>query len=282
MIDLHMHTTASDGLCTPAEVVRLCRDAGLTVMSVTDHDTVAAVADVAALAAAEGLEVVPGIEVTAIHDGRDVHVLGYFIDPASPSLAAFLQRQRQQRFDRARAIAARLADLRMPIDIETVLEPALAGSGKSVGRPWIARALVERGYVRDTREAFDRWLGSDKPAFIPRQGPSPAAVVEAIAEARGIASLAHPGLLKRDDLVPGMIDAGLVALEAYHSEHDPATTARYLALAARCGLAVSGGSDFHGGGAHGAQAPGAATLPAERFRELKARAAARVPPIRNA
>ncbi|MDE3153591.1 MAG: PHP domain-containing protein [Acidobacteriota bacterium] len=271
MIDLHMHTTASDGLCTPAEVVRLCRDAGLRVMSVTDHDTVAAVDEVARLAAAEGLQAVPGIEITAVHDGRDVHVLGYFIDPASAELQRFLTRGRAQRLDRARAMAARLAELGMPIDIEAVLQPAVAQPGRAVGRPWIARALVERGYVRDTREAFDRFLGSGRPAFVARQGPSPAEAVQAIVRAGGLASLAHPGLLNRDEVIPPMIDAGLDALEAYHSEHDPDTTAFYLDMAARHGLAVTGGSDFHGGGAHGVEAPGAVRLPRERFEAFVAR-----------
>ncbi len=272
MIDLHMHTTASDGLCTPAEVVELCRTAGLQVMSVTDHDTVAAVNEVLRLAAEAGMTAVPGIEITAIHQGRDVHVLGYFIDQASAGLRAFLDGQRQQRLDRARTIAARLAELGLPIDIETVLQPALAQPGRAVGRPWIARALVERGHVRDTREAFDRWLGTGRPAFVPRQGPSPVEVVRAIIDAGGVASLAHPGLLNRDEIIPPMIDAGLAALEAYHSEHDPDTTTYYLEMAARHGLAVSGGSDFHGGGAHGVDAPGVVQLPHERFAELAARA----------
>ena len=218
------------------------------------------------------MTVVPGIEITAIHQGRDVHVLGYFIDQASVSLRTFLERQRAQRFDRARAIAARLAELGLPIDIETVLQPALAQPGRAVGRPWIARALVERGHVRDTKQAFDRWLGTGRPAFVPRQGPSPVEVVRGIIDAGGVASLAHPGLLNRDEIIPPMIDAGLAALEAYHSEHDPDTTVYYLEMAARHGLAVSGGSDFHGGGAHGVDAPGVVQLPHERFAELAARA----------
>ena len=266
-----MHTTASDGLCTPQEIVAACRRAGLGVMSVTDHDTVAAVGQVAALAEVEGIASIPGIEITAVWNGRDVHVLGYFIEPDAPSLRAFLQEQRQQRFDRARAIAERLARLDMPIDIEAVLQPAYDQPGRAVGRPWIARAMVDAGYVADLREAFDRWLGTGRPAFVPRTGPSPARVIRAIDEAGGLASLAHPGLLKQDELIPGMIEAGLIAIEAYHSEHDEAATAHYLALADRWRLAVTGGSDFHGGGAHGVDAPGAVVLPAERFEDLRSR-----------
>ncbi|HVC18945.1 MAG TPA: PHP domain-containing protein [Vicinamibacterales bacterium] len=272
MIDLHMHTTASDGVCPPPEVVALCRQAGLRVMSVTDHDTVAAVAEVAALAAGEGMEAVPGIEITAVWQGLDVHVLGYFIDPDSARLRAFLEGQRAQRLDRLRVIARRLAELGMPIDIDAVIQPALDHPGRAAGRPWIARALVEAGYVTDTRDAFDRWLGTDRPAFVPRRGGAPAVVIQAIADAGGVASLAHPGLLGHDELIPELVDAGLGALEAYHSEHGTATTTRYLAMARDLGLAVSGGSDFHGGGAHGVDAPGAVTLPPEHFARLATRA----------
>lgn len=267
-----MHTTASDGLCSPQDVVRQCRDAGLRVFSVTDHDTVEAVEEVAAAADAEGLTAVPGIEVTAVWNGRDVHILGYFIDAGSPRLRTFLQTQRQQRIDRARAMAERLAALDMPIDIEAVLAPAREQPGRAVGRPWIARAMVSAGHVESVQEAFERWLGLGRPAFMPRRGASPAEAIRAIDDARGIASLAHPGLLKHDELIPGMIDAGLAALEAYHSEHDEATIAHYLTMAESHGLAVSGGSDFHGGGAHGVAAPGAVRLPPERFEQLKARA----------
>jgi hypothetical protein len=277
MIDLHMHTTASDGLHAPADLVTQCQQAGLRVMSVTDHDTVAVVQEVAGLAEAMGLTAIPGIEMTAIWNGRDVHILGYFIDPSSARLRTFLAGQRQQRLDRARAIAERLARLDMPIDIDAVLQPALDASGRSVGRPWIARALVDAGFVADVREAFDRWLGSDRPAFVPRCGPSPADTIRAIGEAGGVASLAHPGLLGNDELIPGLIEAGLSALEAYHSEHDEATTGHYLALADRSGLAVSGGSDFHGGGAHGATTPGTVRLPLERFEALQARVPRRDP-----
>jgi predicted metal-dependent phosphoesterase TrpH len=272
MIDLHMHTTASDGLCPPADVVRRCRDAGLRILSVTDHDTVAAVGEVAAAAEAEGLTAIPGIEVTSVWNGRDVHILGYFIETDSPRLRTFLEGQRQQRLERAHAIADRLTALEMPIDIETVLAPARDQPGRAVGRPWIARAMMGAGYVASVQEAFDRWLGRGRPAFVPRRGASPAEAIRAIGDAGGIASLAHPGLLKHDELVPGMVDAGLAALEAYHSEHDEATIAHYLAMADSLGLVVSGGSDFHGGGAHGVAAPGAVRLPADRFERFRARA----------
>ena len=156
MIDLHLHTTASDGRCTPAELVERAARAGLTVMAVTDHDTTAAVDDVAAAGRVRGIEVVAGIEITTVENGRDVHVLGYFVNPADPQLSGFLARQRAQRIERVTAVGDRLARLGMPIDVAPLLAPAKADGGRSVGRPQVARAMIAAGYVADSNEAFDR------------------------------------------------------------------------------------------------------------------------------
>ena len=239
MIDLHLHTTASDGRCTPAELAPRVMALGLSTISITDHDTVAAIGEVRA--AAPGVRVISGIEVTAVADGRDVHVLAYFIDERSPALGAFLEKQRALRVDRVREIARRLAGLDAPIDVHRILVPAARHPGRSVGRPLLARALVEAGHVTTMQEAFDRYLAAGQPAFVPRTGRSPASVVRIIHEAGGIASLAHPGVTRRDELIEPMAREGLDAIEVFHSEHDRETEARYLALAARLGLAVSGG-----------------------------------------
>ena len=146
----------------------------------------------------------PGIEITAVHDGRDVHVLGYFIEREDAALAEFLERQRADRVRRVGAMADKLADLGKPVDRDALL--AARPGGKSLGRPLVAQALVKAGHVADTRQAFDQLIGEGKPAFVPRCGPSPADVIGIINRAGGIASLAHPGLLKRDDLIPGMIE----------------------------------------------------------------------------
>ena len=275
MIDLHTHTTASDGRCTPRELVARARAAGVTVLSVTDHDTVAGLAPAADACEDAGIEFVPGIEITAVRDAADVHLLGYFIDPAAPELAAFLAAQRQKRLDRVGRIIARLEQLGMPLDGEAILRPALEHAGTSIGRPAIARALVSGGYVASTNDAFDAWLARGRPAFVAREGATPENVIAQIHAAGGIASMAHPGLLGRDLWIAALVAAGLDAIESYHTNHDEAATKRYRAVAARYGLAVSGGSDFHGDESHGAPNPGSVSLPQEEFDQLRRRAASR-------
>jgi len=275
VIDLHTHTTASDGRCTPAELVARATGAGVDVLSVTDHDTTAASAPAAAACAQAGIEFVAGIEITAVVDGADVHVLGYFIDPDAAGLAAFLAGQRLRRVDRVRLMVDRLAALGIALDVEAILRPGMEDNSKAAGRPWIARALVAAGAVADTREAFDKYLKRGQPAFVARVGPLPSEVFHEIHAAGGIASLAHPGLLGRDDLIHGFAVAGLDALEAHHSKHSAEDTARYLDLAARHGLAVSGGSDFHGDPSHDTVGVGGVSLPRELFQELSGRLATR-------
>jgi 3',5'-nucleoside bisphosphate phosphatase len=275
LIDLHTHTTASDGRCTPAELVSRAAAAGVDVLSVTDHDTTAATGAASAACASAAIEFVAGIEITAAVDGRDVHVLGYFIDPDSPSLAAFLALQRQRRIERVRQMIERLETLGIVLDAEAVLQPGRDDATKAAGRPWIARALVAGGHVADTKEAFDRFLATGKRAFVPRIGPSPADVFARIHASGGVASLAHPGLLARDELIPGFVQAGLDALEAHHSKHTPDDTKRYLAMAEQHGLAVSGGSDYHAEPSHDFGGPGCVSLPREAFQGLKDRCAAR-------
>lgn len=269
VIDLHLHTTASDGFCEPSVLVDLAWRAGIRTMSVTDHDTVAALTEVERAATASGIAFVNGIEITAVHDGRDVHVLGYFINREDEALAGFLDQQRADRVRRVGEMADRLADLGKPVDRAALMAPRQGG--KSVGRPMVAQALVRAGHVVDTRQAFDQLIGEGKPGFVPRCGPSPADVIGIISRAGGVASLAHPGLLKRDDLIPDMIGAGLSAVEAFHSEHDAATTEHYLTFAERNGILVSGGSDYHGEKERRKAAFGTIGLPQDRFERLKAR-----------
>jgi predicted metal-dependent phosphoesterase TrpH len=207
---------------------------------------VAAIAEVVEVATAVNIRVVSGIEITAVDDGRDVHMLGYFFDPESASLAAVLEHQRALRVARVREIGARLAALGMVIDVESVLLSAAARPGSSVGRPQVARELVRAGYVTSVQEAFDKWLGTGRPAFISRTGPSPAAIVDVIHEAGGIASMAHPGVTRRDELIGPLAEHGLDAIEVCHSDHSPDDQQHYRLIAKRRNLLVSGGSDFHG------------------------------------
>jgi len=271
-----MHTTASDGRLTPAELVVRAQAAGLTTISVTDHDTVASVAEVTALAGAAGIRVVPGIEITAVEDGRDVHVLGYFVDAQSERLSAFLVKQRELRVSRAADITARLAAANIAVDAEALLRSAAARPGSSIGRPQIARAMVRAGHVGSVQEAFDEWLAIGRPAFVPRSGPSVAAVIEIVHDARGVASFAHPGVTRRDALIGPLAERGLDAIEVYHSDHAPDQVALYRQMATRLGVLVTGGSDFHGDDTKPQRAHravfGRVALPAEDFARLERRA----------
>ena len=271
-IDLHLHTTASDGRCSPQELVDRAAAAGVTIMAVTDHDTTAAIDDVRSAASVRGIETVGGIEITAVEAGRDVHILGYFIDPTDIQLSAFLMRQRTHRIARVVAVGDRLAQLGMPIDTGPLIADARQESGRSVGRPQIARAMVTAGYVVDTREAFDRWLATGRPAFVPRAGPSPEEVIATLHGAHGVASLAHPGQTAVDARISAYVNAGLDALEAYHPDHDRASTEHYRRLADDLKLLVTGGSDFHGDPSHGLE-PGAVSLPGEAWLRLRDSAA---------
>jgi predicted metal-dependent phosphoesterase TrpH len=268
LIDLHLHTTASDGHLSPAQLLARANAAGLTIISITDHDTVAAIAEVTQLAGTIGIRVIPGIEITAVDDGRDVHMLGYFFDPESKTLASLLERQRALRVARVRAIGERLVELNMPVDVEPLVLAAAATPGSSIGRPQVARELLRAGYVASVQEAFDVWLGTGRPAFVPRTGPSPASVVAAIHDAGGVASMAHPGVTQRDELIGPLIDSGMDAIEVYHSDHTPEAEQTYKRIAERRGVAVTGGSDFHGDDTR-RNTLGIVSLPAEAFSALE-------------
>ena len=273
MIDLHTHTTASDGRCTPAELVARASAAGVSVLSVTDHDTVAGGDAAAEACNGAGLTFVPGIEITAVHEGVDVHVLGYFIDRQARDLHAFLVEQRRRRLERVRQMIERLATHGLHLDADAILKPGLEDESRAAGRPWIARALVEARYVKTTNDAFDYWLARGRPAFVARLAAAPSEVIAQIHASGGIASLAHPGLVRRDEWIPVLAASGLDALEVYHTNHDRLATDRYRMIASRLGLAVSGGSDFHGDDSHGPANPGGVSLPREDYDRLAARRA---------
>lgn len=236
-------------------------------MAVTDHDTTAASAEVEAAAREHGIEAVTGIEITAVDNGRDVHILGYFVNTSDGALASFLAAQRAGRIARVEAIGARLAELGVPVNIEAIVARARREPNRSVGRPQVARAMVDAGHAIDTRAAFDRWLGEGQPGFVPRIGASAEAVIEIVHRAGGLASIAHPGKTRIDARLVSLGDAGLDALEAFHPDHDAAMVARYTGLAADLGLLVTGGSDFHGDPTHG-RTPGSVTLPAPHWQRL--------------
>ena len=272
MIDLHLHTTASDGLLEPAALVERAATAGLSTIAVTDHDTVGGIAAARDAGIGFGVRVIAGIEVTAVENGRDLHILGYFFDPLSAALGRFLTAQRADRIRRVREIGARLGDLGYPLDVAPLLSAA-SQSGRSVGRPAIADALVAAGHCADRNDAFARLLGRGCPAFVPRQGTSPAAVVEIIHAAHGIASLAHPGISADDAMIERLVSAGLDAIEVWHSDHSAGQQQHYGELADRLNVAKTGGSDYHGDGVHRACRLGGVMLPAIELARLEALAA---------
>ena len=268
MIDLHLHTTASDGTLAPAALVARAAAAGVRIIAVTDHDTMDGLPEAREAALACGLRLIDGVEITAVDDGRDVHMLAYFVDPADAVFADFLAAQRADRQRRILEIAGRLASLGAPIDIEPVIARKRGGS---IGRPVIADALVAAGHARDRDDAFGRFIGPERPAFVPRRGPAPVDVIGIVRRAGGLVSMAHPALTKKDELIPRLASAGLAALEARHSDHDAAAERHYRTLASQYGLAVTGGSDFHGDIPDSAPLLGTIALPEEDFTAFESR-----------
>lgn len=269
-----MHTTASDGRSSPEALIAEVSAAGCRTIAVTDHDTVAGVAAARAAAVRAGLGFVPGIEVTAVAEGVDIHILGYFIDITDAALADFLRLQRERRRERVAAMGERLRRAGVPVDVASILAVP-AESGRAVGRPAVARALVAAGHATDIADAFDRFLVEGQPGYLARTGPEPAEVIDRLRAAGGVSSLAHPGKLQRDHLVPAFVAAGLDAIEVYHSDHTVADVVRYQTMADRHRLMVTGGSDYHGPGSGRVAGLGAIGLPPAAFEHLTAQAAAR-------
>lgn len=248
-IDLHAHTTASDGSLAPEELVRLAKQQGVATLAVTDHDTVAGLQRAIAEGAQAGVEVIPGIEISCLYGKTELHVLGYFINPDDPHLAPALITYQASREERNPRIVQRLQDLGCPL---TYAEVKAAAGAATVGRPHIAQALVRRGYVRSVSEAFDRYLADDAPAYVPRPLPSPAEAIGLIRRIGGIPVLAHPVYTSRlkepfEQVCATLKALGLLGIEALYSSHSRQQTDRYRSIAKNHGLLVTGGSDFHGG-----------------------------------
>lgn len=247
-LDLHLHTTHSDGSCTPVEVVDLAHQAGVTALAITDHDIMTGVAEAIAAGEPLGIEVIPGVEISSLMGQSELHILGYFLDWRDPLLSERFKTLRDSRHRRNPQIIERLQALGIDISYDEVR--ALAGSD-SVGRPHIARALMDKQVVSSAKDAFDRFLADGKPAYVPRDLPSPAEAIQWIKSAGGLAVLAHPTWVKLADhslieLVRELKTAGLDGVEVYYSTHAARQTREYLSLAQQLGLLVTGGSDFHG------------------------------------
>ena len=274
MVVLHLHTIASDGRLSPEQLVARVAAAGITVMSVTDHDTVAGLADARRAAAAQGIEFVDGVEVTAVADGRDVHVLGYFVDPADDTFNAFLTTQRARRVERLREMGARLGELSVRIDLDRLLARAARKPGASVGRPALARALVRANHVGSVQEAFDRFLAAGRPAFVPRIGVPPHEAVDVIHAAGGLASMAHPAVTNNPAVMAALASHPIDAIEVFHSDHSPDARRQLQQFASEHRLLITGGSDFHGDSSRD-RPLGRSVLPREDYDRLAARKAAR-------
>lgn len=247
-IDLHVHTTHSDGSFSTREVMAFAKQAGLTALAITDHDIVEAIPEATAIGQELGIEVVPGVEISSRLGESELHILGYFLNWTDPILAQRLSTLRDSRHLRNPKIVQRLNDLGIPITYEEVR--ALAGT-ESVGRPHIARLLMEKKFVTSAKEAFDRYLANGRPAFVDRELPLPAEAVRWIREAGGVPVLAHPTWVRTSadglrGLVRDLKAAGLGGIEVHYSTHTPSQTTEYLDLAKQCDLLVTGGSDFHG------------------------------------
>jgi predicted metal-dependent phosphoesterase TrpH len=245
LIDLHSHTNESDGTLSPAQLIEEAVGAGVTTLGITDHDTFKGYDQARPHAAAAGVELVCGIELSTKLHGHSVHLLGYFLgDNDASEFRAWVSGQQAARRDRNIRLVARLQELGFDI---TLAEAEARGRGMT-GRPHFAQIMVEKGYVSNLRQAFDDYLDESAKGYVFRLEPQFAEGVERIRKAGGIASLAHPVRVKGDvpALMPELSASGLNAIEAYHSDHTPQDTALYLGLAKRYGLRVTGGSDFHG------------------------------------
>jgi len=268
-VDLHSHTTASDGVLTPRQLVRLAAKHGVRVLAVTDHDSTSGLADAMDEARTlPPLEIVPGLEINCDVPGAEIHVLGYCLDWAAEWFQAFLGEQREERRRRVHRICERLAELGMPIDPAEIFSLVQEGSA---GRPHVAQAMVNRGYVKTVREAFDRYLSANGPANVPRKRLTPVEAVRVIRRARGVPVLAHPGLANRDEMIPELVEAGLLGIETYYPEHSSAQTIAYREMCRRLGLVATGGSDFHGPQISRAHHPGFQAVPESAWPELRSR-----------
>ncbi len=248
-IDLHVHSTASDGTMSPAQLVRYAKEKGLSAMALTDHDTIDGVPEAMAEAAKQHFELVPGVEISVTYPKGEMHILGYYLDIASPSLMQALQELRRHRDERNPKMIACLNRLGLKITMEEV---AAEARGTIVGRPHFAAAMVKKGYVLTLAEAFEKYLGSGKAAYVPKERLTPEEGIKLIREADGLAVLAHPKYMAAESFanfertLQNLISYGLNGLEVYYSEHSSAETQAFLEIARKYNLLVTGGTDFHG------------------------------------
>ncbi|MGD0855850.1 MAG: PHP domain-containing protein [Dehalococcoidia bacterium] len=242
--DLHLHTTGSDGRLTPTELVELARTRGLKVIAVTDHDSVGGIDEAIKEALNEPpVTIIPGVEINTDLASGELHVLGYFINYVDPELVVSLGKIRESRVGRAEKMVDKLHGLGVQVEWQRILDLA---RGDSICRPHIAQAMLEKGYVTSEREAFDKYIGRNGPAYVEREKVKPVDAVEIIKKAGGLPVLAHPADIQDlDDMIKELIEAGLVGLEVYYGQYDKATVDRLIRIAENYKLIMTGGTDYH-------------------------------------
>jgi hypothetical protein len=242
--DFHCHSTASDGVLSPSDVIDLAYAQGVRILALTDHDSTEGIAEARRAASKYGdLTLIPGVEMGTDIPGAEVHVVGLFLEPENAELQQVLERLRESRLGRGLGIVQRLREMGFDVTWEQVQR--FAGDG-AVGRPHVAQALLEKGYVDDIKEAFDKYIGRNGPAYVEREKMMPAEAVSTIVRMGGVPVLAHPADLPLDDILSELKPAGLAAMEVYYKDYDAPTVERLLETAERFELIPGGGSDYHG------------------------------------
>ena len=267
--DLHLHTNFSDGTFTPEELVLQAQKHGLACIALTDHDTVEGCAATAKACATAGIEFIPGTELTAEHNDTELHLLGYFLDTQNNKLLTEIAKFQTVRQNRIHEMVARINGLGVPLEAGSVF--ALANC-KSPGRPHVARAMVKARLVKNLDEAFERFLKKGRTAWVPKSKISALEAIELIHQAGGLAVMAHPGLNRTDDIIPALVEAGMDGIECFHTKHSTQMSERYLEIADKFHLLVTGGSDCHG---FSKNKPliGTVKLPYEHVEKMKAKVA---------
>ena len=269
--DLHLHTQFSDGKFTPEELAGHGARLGFAALALTDHDSVEGCARMAAACAAADIEFIPGAELTAEYEHMELHILGYFLDTQNQKLLTEIAKFQAVRQNRIREMVVLINEQGVPLEADSVF--ALANC-KSPGRPHVARAMVKAGLVSNLDEAFERFLKKNRPAWVPKAKVSALEGINLIHQAGGLAVMAHPGLNRTDEIIPALADAGLDGIECFHTKHSTATSGRYLEIADKFNLLVTGGSDCHGF-SKGKPLIGGIKLPYEHVEKLKQAVAAR-------
>ena len=265
LLDLHIHTTFSDGDMTPEQIVADAQQAGLAGIAITDHDEVEGVRAAREAAGDSGLVVISGVELSTSDSKNDIHILGYLVDINSSELRRYLDIFRDARLKRGIHMVERLRDMGVDIEVESVLE--IAGGG-AVGRPHIAAALLQNGCVASAEDAFRKYIGFNSPAYVPKYQLKPSDAFRLIREVGGVGAMAHPGTTRKDELITDFIASGMRAIEVYHPKHSVKDVARYKRLAEKMGLVIIGGSDCHGT-RNARLHVGARTVPLSTLKELE-------------